>query len=84
MYISQIINEKIVNLPILQILDNNKEIINIIEINTIIKNLNYVFSLKKLGTYDFKFNVYIGSDVNLISNSMIDNRIIETIKWNLG
>jgi len=66
--------KKIVNIPTIQILDNNIEIIKIIEINTIIKNLNYVFSLKKLGTYDFKFNVYIGSDVNLISNSMRKNR----------
>ena len=81
---SQIINEKIVNLPTIQILDNNKEIINIIEINTTIKNLNYGFSLKKLGTYDFTFDVYVGGDVNLTSNSMIDYRIIETINGNLG
>ena len=39
--------------------------------------------LKKLGTYDFTFDVYRISDVNLTSNSMIDNIINEIINGNL-
>ena len=67
-----------------EIVNSNREILSIIDLDINIVNQQYGYSLKRLNNYDFKMDVYVNGTLDLTATSYVNNQISEIISRRLA
>jgi hypothetical protein len=67
-----------------EIVNSNREIISTIDMDINVLELQFGYSIKRLGTYDFTVDVYASSKIDIIATTIADNRIQEVLSKRLG